>query len=85
MPTNIDLNEIREMGVDQVHDRIAEMEGSLLRLEFDHATKGIDNPMDIRILRRDLARVKTVLRSKELQEVDPASRKKIRNRRRNNR
>ncbi len=83
MATQVDINELRGMDLAQLEDLTTELEGKLLGLEFDHATKGIDNPIDIRTVRRDIARVKTVHRGKELESVDPTTRAKIRNRRRN--
>ncbi len=83
MPTKVDLKELRGMEPNQLQTMVEEMEVNLLKLEFDQATKGIDNPMDIKTMRRDIARVKTIHREKELVDVDPATRKKIRNRRRN--
>ena len=53
------------------------------KMQFDHAIKGLDNPLSIREVRRDLARLNTEIRRRELEKVDPAKRQKIRARRRN--
>lgn len=46
--------------------RIQEDELRLKKLEFAHAISPLENPMSIRDLRKDLARLKTVLRSRQL-------------------
>ncbi|MEK7256881.1 MAG: 50S ribosomal protein L29 [Bacteroidota bacterium] len=67
---------------------VAEMQGAeteYQKMTFDHAVKGLDNPMEIRTLRRDIARLKTEARKRELAQFTPeqlAKRSKIRERRR---
>ncbi len=46
--------------------RIQEDELRLKKLEFAHAISPLENPMSIRDLRKDVARLKTVLRSRQL-------------------
>jgi large subunit ribosomal protein L29 len=56
------------------------------KMQFDHASKGLDNPLTLRETRRDIARVKTEMRRRELEQASPAQiekRSKIRARRRN--
>ena len=53
-------------------------------MQFDHSTKGLDNPLRLRELRRDIARIQTEIRRRELagmSEEQLAGRSKIRNRR----
>ncbi len=55
------------------------------RMEFDHAIKGLENPLTLREMRRDIARLKTEARRREMLKMSPeeiASRSKIRARRR---
>ena len=55
------------------------------QMKFDHAAKGIANPMELRELRRDIARIHTEVRNRELAEMSPDQlemRSKIRARRR---
>lgn len=57
-------------------------------LQFDHITVGLENPLKIREIRRDVARIKTELRKRELAEAseeEVANRSKIRARRRQER
>ena len=54
------------------------------KLKFDHAIKGLDNPIALREVRRDIARMKTELRRRELEAMPEAAiarRSKIRARR----
>ena len=68
-------------------DLVAELEASrqqYSRLKFDHTITGLENPLDIRVLRRDIARINTEIRRRELAN-DPdvaVNRSKIRARRR---
>jgi large subunit ribosomal protein L29 len=57
---------IRELGVDDLKARIAEDELRLKKVSFAHSVTPLENPVSMRLLRRDLARLKTALRSKEL-------------------
>ncbi|MBI5915977.1 MAG: 50S ribosomal protein L29 [Bacteroidetes bacterium] len=69
-------------------DLIAELEGSEAeynKARFDHAVKGLDNPLEIRDMRRDIARIQTEVRRREMSQMTPeelAKRSKIRERRR---
>ena len=69
-------------------DLLSELEGTetqYQKMQFDHAIKGLDNPLLLREVRRDIARLKTEIRRRELQsmsEEDLANRSKIRARRR---
>jgi large subunit ribosomal protein L29 len=54
-------------------------------LKFDHAIKGLDNPIVLREVRKDIARIQTELRRRamsQMTEAQLAKRSKIRNRRR---
>lgn len=56
------------------------------KLTFDHAIKGLDNPMTIRDVRRDIARLQTEVRRRQMagmSEAEIAQRDRIRNRRKN--
>jgi large subunit ribosomal protein L29 len=69
-------------------DLIAELEATeaeYQKMKFDHAVKGLDNPLTLREMRRDIARLKTEARRRELAQLTPeelAKRSKIRERRR---
>ena len=52
--------EIRDMTEAEVRERIEEIQEELFRLRFRSATQALENPTLLRVLRRDLARLKTV-------------------------
>jgi large subunit ribosomal protein L29 len=58
-------NEIRELSVEDLQARIDELTRERFNLRFRSATESIDNPMRFRDLRRDIARMQTILREKE--------------------
>jgi large subunit ribosomal protein L29 len=59
-------NDLRELSVDDLKAKLAELTEERFRLKFRSATESIENPMRFRHLRRDIARVRTMLRAKEL-------------------
>ncbi len=59
-------DEIRELGSAELNERIGQTQEELFRLRFRGATQQLENPSLIRKLRRDVARMKTILRQREL-------------------
>ena len=57
-------NEVREMSVDDVKSKLEELVAERFNLRFRSATESIENPMRFRALRRDIARLQTILREK---------------------
>jgi large subunit ribosomal protein L29 len=60
-------DEIREMGKDDVAAKIRDLEEETFRLKFRSATEPLEDPLRLRVIRRDLARLKTVLREQQAQ------------------
>ena len=58
--------EIREMADADIRTRIAEMEEERFRLKFRSATETLEDPLRLRTIRRDIARLKTIQREREL-------------------
>ena len=58
-------NEIRDLSVEDLRTKIDELTRERFNLRFRSATESIDNPMRFRDLRRDIARMQTILREKE--------------------
>jgi large subunit ribosomal protein L29 len=54
--------EIREMAAQDVETRVRELEEERFRLKFRGATEPLEDPLRLRVLRKDIARLKTVLR-----------------------
>ena len=59
--------EIREMSADDIVARVKELEEEQFRLRFRSATEPLEDPLRLRVIRRDLARLKTVLREQQAQ------------------
>jgi large subunit ribosomal protein L29 len=59
-------SEIREMTDQEISERIEQLEEERFRLRFRSATQQLENPILLRTLRRDIARLKTVQREREL-------------------
>ncbi|MEO6547638.1 MAG: 50S ribosomal protein L29 [Ferruginibacter sp.] len=57
---------IKGLGADELKAKIAEDELRLKKVSFAHSISPLENPVSMRLLRRDIARLKTALRSKEL-------------------
>ncbi len=57
--------EIRSLSVSELEAKLAELKKDLFMLRMQHATNHLDNPTKISAARRDIARVKTVLREKQ--------------------
>jgi len=60
------LESVKVLAIEDLKAKIAEDELRLRKLSFAHSVTPVENPMTIRSLRKDIARLKTVLRSKEL-------------------
>lgn len=60
--------ELREMSQDELVAQLKSLKEQLFRLRFQLATAQLENPMRIRQVRKDIARVHTILRERELQE-----------------
>ena len=61
-------NEIRNLSVEELDKKLADLKKDLFMLRMQHATNHLDNPIKISLVRRDIARVKTVLRQKQLEQ-----------------
>lgn len=57
--------EIRDLNVEQLKQQLISKEEELFNLKIQLATKQLENPMKIREARRNVARLKTILREKE--------------------
>ncbi len=61
-------SELRELTATELEQKELDLEKELMNLRFQLATGQIENPVSIRYIRRDLARVKTLLNEKVLAE-----------------
>jgi len=68
--------EIRELSDADIRTRITEMEEERFRLRFRSATETLEDPLRLRTIRRDIARLKTIQRERELAvSAEPTTRR----------
>lgn len=83
----LDPKDYKDLNLDDLTGELEGTAGRLTQLQFDHSTRGIDNPLEIRILRRNIGRLKTEIRAREIRELpenELGKRDKIRSRRAKN-
>jgi len=59
-------SKIKEMSSPELEKELSELKSELFKLRFSLATNGLDNPLRIREVRKEIARIKTILRQREL-------------------
>ena len=62
-------DDIRELSAEDMRARIAELEEERFRLNFRSATEPLEDPLRLRWIRKDIARLKTILRERELESA----------------
>ena len=60
-----EIKEIRGLTVEKLEEKLQELKKDLFMLRMQHATNQLDNPMQIAAVKKDIARVKTIIREKE--------------------
>jgi len=60
------INEIRDLSAQEINDKIQDLKKELFNLRFQDAMNQLDNPMRIVAVKKDIARLKTVLKEQEL-------------------
>ena len=60
-----EMKEIRGLSVEDLNTTLNELKKDLFMLRMQHATNQLDNPMQIAAVKKDIARVKTIIREKE--------------------
>ncbi len=58
--------ELRDVSDSDLQDQLNETTGSFEKMKFDHTVNGIEHPLHLRTVRRDIARIKTEIRRREL-------------------
>ena len=58
--------EVRAMSVEQLNEKLAGLKKDLFYLRMQHATNQLENPVRINEVKRDIARVKTIIREQQL-------------------
>ncbi|HKK74445.1 MAG TPA: 50S ribosomal protein L29 [Saprospiraceae bacterium] len=80
--------ELQDYTAEELANELQQTEAQFQRLSFDHSIRGLDNPLALREVRKDIARLKTEIRRREVAEMSKeelADRTKIRSRRRRQR
>ena len=60
-----EIKEIRGLSVEKLAEKLQELKKDLFMLRMQHATNQLDNPMKIAAVKKDIARIKTIIREKE--------------------
>lgn len=66
------INKIREMSSPDLEKELGELKTELFKLKFSLATNGLDNPQKIKEVRRDIAKINTVLTERTIAESKKA-------------
>lgn len=62
------VKEIRNMSSEELMKKADDLKGELFNLRFRLATGQLDNPQSIKMVKKDIARIKTIIRERQLQE-----------------
>lgn len=62
------ISKIREMSSPELKNELSELKTELFKLRFSLATNGLDNPMKIKEVKKDIAKINTVIKERELKE-----------------
>ena len=57
--------ELKNLSVEELTKKLDELKKDLFMLRMQHATNQLDNPMQLNAVKKDIARVKTIIREKE--------------------
>ncbi len=61
--------ELRDLSEKELDAKLTDLKQELFNLRFQHAINQLDNPLRLKVVRKDIARVKTVIREKELKKA----------------
>ncbi len=61
-------NEVRKMNPSELEEKLKDLKKDLFTLRMQHATNQLDNPVKISLVKKDIARVQTILREKQLEQ-----------------
>ena len=62
------INKIREMSSPDLEKELGELKTELFKLKFSLATNGLDNPMKIKEVKKDIAKINSVLTERKIAE-----------------
>ena len=61
-------SEVRELSTEELESKLKDLKAELFNLRFQPTINQLDNPMRIQAVKKDIARIKTVLRENELKD-----------------
>ena len=64
------VNEIRNLTTEEINAKIKETKEELFNLRFQQATGNLEKPVRLRELRKQVAKMKTIIRERELEKVE---------------
>ena len=62
--------DLRSKSADELGKQLVDLKDELFKLRFQHAVNQLDNPMRINVVKKDIARIKTVIREQELSAAE---------------
>ena len=63
------INKIKEMSSPELEKELVELKNELFKLRFSLATNGLDNPTEIKEVKKDIAKINTVLTERKIAEA----------------
>ena len=69
MVIRVKINEIRDLTDMELTQKLNDLKAELFNLRFQHATNQLDNPRVITEVKRTIAKIKTILRERELNQI----------------
>jgi large subunit ribosomal protein L29 len=60
------ISEIRDLTHQELEEKLKELKADLFNLRFQHAINQLENPMRLNVVKKDIAKVKTIIRENEL-------------------
>ena len=60
-----EIKEVRALSAEKLAEKLQDLKKDLFMLRMQHATNQLDNPMQIAAVKKDIARIKTIIREKE--------------------
>ena len=64
------IEDIKKMTTEELQKELTSLKEELFKLRFQHATNQLDNPQQIASVKKDIARVKTIIRERELKAAN---------------
>jgi large subunit ribosomal protein L29 len=65
----MEIKKMRDMTEVELNNEVKKLKNELFNLRFQHVTGQLENPIKMRDLKKEIARVKTIIREKELKKV----------------